>query len=223
MSHSIICLTFDDYDPQGWLDSIPLFDQFHAKATFSFSGPIDDGHLDCMQRLARAGHSLGLHTLHHANAPEYMAEHGANAYFQDEVLPQLTPCANAGIRPGTFAFPNNRFNQEAIELLSPYFHHFRAGASVKTGTSNLIPLRDLTPECRIMRGSGLGEYYHTQTDDVLNAISQAAANDQCIVFFSHAIRKNATGVSMPLDLLEAILQHGQTLGCRFLGFDDLPH
>ena len=73
-----------------------------------------------------------------------------------------------------------------------------------------------------MRGGGLGEYYHTKTEDVLAAIDRAADQDECLTFFSHGIAEGAKGVNMPLALLTAALEHAKKRGCRMIGFDELP-
>lgn len=218
----IICLTFDDCDVKGWTAAIPLFAEYEAHALFSFSGNITAEVIDCMKALVVAGHSLGLHTVHHANAPEYMEAHGVQAYFDDEVAPQLTVCRAAGVEIGSFAFPNNRFNDAALELLSPYFHHFRAGCGTLGENAMFVKMKDLTVEHRVMRGGGLGEYYHTQTANVLAAIDRAVDCDECVTFFSHGISAGAKGVNMPLELLTAILEHAKKRGCRMIGFDELP-
>ena len=218
----IICLTFDDCDVKGWTAAIPLFAEYGAHALFSFSGNITAEVIGCMKALSAAGHSLGLHTVHHANAPEYMEEHGVKAYYDDEVAPQLEACLAAGIRPGSFAFPNNRFNDAALDLLSPCFHHFRAGCGTLCEEAMFLKMKDLTAEHRVMCGGGLGEYYHTRTENVLASIDRAANQDECVTFFSHGISAGAKGVNMPLELLTAILEHGKKRGCRMIGFDELP-
>ena len=138
----IICLTFDDCDVKGWTAAIPLFAKYDAHALFSFSGNITTEVIGCMKALVAAGHSLGLHSVHHANAPEYMEAHGVHAYYDDEIAPQMEACLAAGIKPGSFAFPNNRFNDAALELLSPYFHHFRAGCGTLGGEAMFLKTKD---------------------------------------------------------------------------------
>ena len=218
----IICFTFDDCDVKGWTAAIPLFAEYGAHALFSFSGNIGDDVIKCMKDLEKAGHSIGLHSVHHANAPEYMEAHGVQAYYDDEVAPQLEACLAAGIRPRSFAFPNNRFNEAVLKLLSPYFRYFRAGCGNVGEEAMFLKTSDLPPKDHVMRGGGLGEYYHTKTEDVLSAIDRAAERDECLTFFSHGISKGAKGVNMPLELLTAALEHAKTRGCRMIGFDELP-
>jgi hypothetical protein len=85
-----------------------------------------------------------------------------------------------------------------------------------------LKAKDLTPQCRVMRGGGLGEYYHTKIEDVLSAIDRAADQDECVTFFSHGISSGAKGVNMPLELLTPLLEHAKKRGCRMIGFDELP-
>ena len=220
-NHGMICLTFDDHDLAGWQTAIPLFEEFNAHALFSFSGEISPEAVVCMKALAAAGHTIGLHTVHHADAPEYIAAHGAKAYWDGEIEPQLAVCRAEGIAVKSFAFPNNKFNDEALALLAPLFTRFRAGCGGKGADAAFLTRSEL-PKTRVMRGIGLGEYYHTQVADVLAAIDRAADTDTCLTFFSHGIAPGAKHVNMPTELLTAILEHGRERGCEFVGFDDLP-
>ena len=221
MSHGLICLTFDDHDILGWQTALPLFAEYGAHALFSFSGEITDDAVSCMKALAAAGHTIGLHTVHHADAPEYIATHGAQAYVEDEIEPQLAVCRASGISVRSFAFPNNKYNDEALAVLTPLFDRFRAGCGGK-GPDAAYVTRENLPKTRVMGGIGLGEYYHTRVEDVIAAIDRAADTDTCLTFFSHSIAPGAKSVHMPTELLTEILKHGRERGCEFVGFDELP-
>lgn len=219
-------LTFDDHDLDGWTEAIPVFAKYNAHATFSFSGEIGQREIDCMKKLQTAGHTVGLHTLHHADAPEYIAKNGPQAYFDNEIKPQLDACSANGIKVSTFAFPNNRYDHAALTLLTPFFRRFRAGSGVPREAhladcdQAFIQLPQL-PERTVFGGRGLGEYYATKQQDVFDALQRAASRCEAIVFFSHAIAPGAKSVNMPLELLIPILEKSQELNLSLLGFDDL--
>ncbi len=45
-----------------------------------------------MKKLQAAGHSLGLHTVHHREAPAFFEKNGGDAYICEEIMPQLERC-----------------------------------------------------------------------------------------------------------------------------------
>ena len=222
----ILLLTFDDCDIKGWTAALPLFFDFRARVTFSISGEITPEVAGYMNAAQVVGHTVGLHTLHHANAPEYIEEKGAEAYFNDEVKPQLDACEKAGIKCREFAFPNNKYNDAALALLSPYFKRFRAGNGVPK-TEHLADFdRGFIPRAKVAStvvfgGRGVGEYYESKLDDIFDALRRAAANDEAVTFFSHGIAKGAKGVAMPLEILVPMLEEAKRLEMDILGLDDL--
>ena len=195
-SHGIICFTFDDSHYGNWIKAMPLFAEYKAEASFFFSGTVDQAMLDAMKILQHEGHSIGLHTLTHADAPPYFQEYGQEAYIQNEILPQYEICIENGIKVQSFAYPNNRRTPETDQVLQPYFTLFRAGVGNLKDCSlaECDPLYrdvDALQEDRVMASAGIGEFYHTRTDDLLNAIRRAARDNKIISFFSHDIYPDA--------------------------------
>ena len=80
-----------------------------------------------MKKLQSAGHSIGLHSLHHRNAVPLPAKWSRKEYFEKEVKPQLEICRKAGINVKGFAYPNNRRSAETDEELFKHFDYLRAG------------------------------------------------------------------------------------------------
>lgn len=224
----ILLLTFDDCDIIGWTAAMPLFHDFRARVTFSISGEITPEVAAYMNAAQSVGHTVGLHTVHHANAPEYIEEKGAEAYFRNEVEPQFAACAKAGVQCREFAFPNNRYNDAALALLSPYFKRFRAGNGVPKGEhlvdfdKGFIP-REKLASTTVFGGRGVGEYYESKLDDIFDALGRAAMNNEAVTFFSHGIANNAKGVNMPLEILTPMLEEARRLNMEILGLDDLDN
>lgn len=196
ISHGIVCFTFDDSHYHNWLKAMPLFEQYHAEATFFFSGNVDPEMADAMKKLQKNGHSIGLHTLTHADAPEYCMDNGIDAYLHHEILPQYHVCQKHEIPINSFAYPNNKHAPSIDQYLRIYFKLFRAGVGDLKDCSlaECDPLYrdvDALQEDRVMASAGIGEFYHTRTDDLLNAIRRAARDNKIISFFSHDIYPDA--------------------------------
>jgi len=224
----ILLLTFDDCDIVGWTAAMPLFHDFRAHVTFSISGEITTEVAAFMRTAQAAGHTVGLHTVHHANAPEYIEENGAEAYFRNEVEPQLAVCAKTGVKCHEFAFPNNRYNDAALALLSPYFKRFRAGNGVPKNEHLADFDKGFIPRTRlastvVFGGRGVGEYYESKLDDIFDALGRAAKNDEAVTFFSHGIASSAKGVNMPLEILTPMLEEARRLDMEIHGLDDLDN
>lgn len=227
IKHGAVLFTFDDCDIDGWTKSIEFFRQYHAHATFSFCGEIGEEQISCMKALAAAGHSIGLHTIHHEDAPMFIRQHGAAAYWNQEIAPQYEAVRSAGLTVRNFAFPNNRYDEKSLQSLQPVFQRFRTGCGAslerpeeKAYTRAFFPVCELAEKITF-GGFGVGEYYKTRLESLLSALDRAARNNMAMVVFSHSILPQATGVHMPLEYLTEALEKTDYLGMAILGFDDL--
>ena len=225
----VLCLTFDDRNFQYWLAALPIFRKYGAKASFFIRGEINTEALEVIAALKADGHTVGLHTMNHADAPEYIEKNGAQAYLDKEVLPQYNACAAAGYKVKCFAYPNNRRNEETDRVLMPYFTHFRAGLGVKRPEGVSLadfalfykPVSEL-PGRTVMGGAGIGTYYNTVLEDNLAALRKAHDGEQVVVFFSHDISATPSKIGTSNAVLEAMLKTANELGMAIVGFDDLP-
>ncbi len=227
IKNGAVLFTFDDCDIEGWTKSIELFKSYNAHATFFFSGKIGEAQIECMKKLQTAGHSIGLHGQHHANAPEYIKKHGAEEYLKFDIYPQLSALKKARVVTKNFAFPNNRYDEASVILLQKYFSKFRAG----TGASLMRPQEDTyekgffstseLPNKIVLGGFGVGKYYKTTKENFLMALEKASRENKVIVIFSHSIKPNASGVHMPLEYLQTALDKAKALKMKVIGFDDI--
>ena len=226
VKNGAVCFTFDDAAYDQWIEVLPLWAKYNAHATFFAAGEINQLAVDAMKQLQSAGHTVGLHSLHHADAVPFFAGKGGEMYIQQEIMPQLEVCRSAGIAINNFAYPNNVRDQNTDQMLSGLFRHFRAGAKGwhvgDKVTSENMALYDLDALPVVLGGYGIGEYYSTDIEDLENALSVAARANKLIVFFSHGISPDAHGVCMKTCWLERCLAKAASLNMAFYGFDDLP-
>ncbi len=102
-----LALSFDDTSVDAWFALRPLFDQYGAKVTFFVSRypGIHQPQRDELKQLAAEGHAVEAHTINHLRAPDYVEEHGLDAYLHDEVDPSFAMLRADGFATDAFAYP----------------------------------------------------------------------------------------------------------------------
>lgn len=234
-SRGVLLMTFDDRNWERWVKAIPLFGKYGAHASFFPHGPLDARALECMKALHDAGHTVGPHTLHHADATNYFAKAGGERYWLDEVKPQMDMFASVGIVPVAMAYPNNRHSAETDLFLSGKgIRRFRCGqrrhwapnrgpnptshAAVDEAFSPAAEFRSLVA----VEAFGVGERYGTDIDDLLLAIDRAAERNEVFAIYSHDIAPGAKSINMKLEWLERILARAKERGVAMLGMAEFP-
>ncbi|MBQ9335937.1 MAG: polysaccharide deacetylase family protein [Lentisphaeria bacterium] len=215
-----VCFTFDDSHGANWVKADAVFKQYQAHATFFFHGEITPERVEAMKTLQQAGHSIGLHALHHRNAIPLQPGYSPAEYFEKEVKPQLDVCIANGVKIRSFAYPNNRHDDAFDQEMFKHFDHLRAGLGP---AKKLLyyPCNALPPKM-VLGGAGIGTFYNSKLDELKSWITHAAETDTLIVFFSHNILPGADRINMPSEWLEELLRHARSLNMRILGFDELP-
>ena len=102
-----IALSFDDTFVDAWVALRPLFQKYNARLTFFISHYVtlkDRAH-DELHELAADGHDIEAHTVLHLRAPDYVEQHGLNAYLHDEVDPSIKVLRDNGFAVNAFAYP----------------------------------------------------------------------------------------------------------------------
>ena len=216
-----VCFTFDDYHGENWLKALPLFQKYDAHATFFIVGEITDEKAQVMKKLRDAGHTLGLHTLHHRDAIPFIHEQGEAKYIAEEIRPQLDACRKYGLEIRSFAYPNNRRDDDSDKMLLPCFDHLRAGRG-PAGKTLYYPLKTLPEKC-YLGGTGIGTYYNSDLTVLKEELTHAAETDSILVYFSHNIgpADQVSRFATRIDWLEELLAHAQKLHLRMVGFDEL--
>ena len=110
-----LALSFDDTSIQAWTDTQPLFAQYGAKVTFFVSRfpAISDDERRQLHALADAGHDIEAHSILHLRAPQYVEEHGLQAYLDDEAQPSIDLLRADGFDIVAYAYP---FGARSAEL-----------------------------------------------------------------------------------------------------------
>lgn len=118
-----IAIAFDDNAPDQWFSIRDLLASHGAHVTFFVSRytqmtPL--GHQE-LQMLGADGHDIEPHTVNHLHAPDYVAQHGIDAYLADEVLPSFQVLEDAGFPPASaFAYPFGDHTPEIDTAMLPY-------------------------------------------------------------------------------------------------------
>ena len=216
-----VCFTFDDYHGESWLKAAPLFKKYDAHATFFIVGEITPDKAEVMKKLRDAGHTVGLHTLHHRDAIPFIHEQGEVAYIEAEIRPQLDACRKYGLSIRSFAYPNNRRDDDSDRMLCPYFDHFRAGRGPAKKTL-YYPLKTLPEKC-YLGGTGIGTYYNSELAVLKEELTHAAETGSVVVYFSHNIgaAEKIGRIDTRIDWLEELLAHAKKLNLHIVGFDEL--
>ena len=235
----VLCLTFDDGCYASWRAALPVFARHGATATFFAMGALDDRQVGELRHLRAHGHTVGLHTMRHGDAPA-QADAAAHAAWADrEVAPQARRAQEAGLPVYAFAYPNNCHTPEMDAYLARRFGftHFRAGAELRYGFAGDVDAATVQRFATVddafkpvewcfwkpvMNGIGLGPVYCYSRENVFGALRRAAERNEIVTFFSHSISAGEPDrVGMKIAWVEEILAEADRLGLAVLGFDDL--
>lgn len=123
-----LALAFDDRDLDGWTALRPTFQHYGARVTFFVSEYMffTDAQKAQVRQLADDGHDIEYHSMHHYNAANYAADHGADAYIADDILPGLMQMRADGYDAKIFAYPFGARTTATDQALEPLFDHIRA-------------------------------------------------------------------------------------------------
>ena len=215
-----LCLTFDDRNFKNWIDSLPLWRKYDARATFFISGNIDDEALTVMHRLQDEGHSVGLHARHHAKAAGWGED-----YITGEIMPQLTVCQQNGISIRSFAYPYSSRDENTDRMLFEYFDFLRGGASQIMMPGECVAEKERffvsdVADRQLFYGSPVSGNF--DFDTVQRCFCRAARSGEVIVFYAHNIvNKVAPSHHISFGQLEVLLKLARALNMNICGMNEL--
>lgn len=225
----LLCLTFDDSHYDQWIEHLPLFEKYHAHATFFYYHDLDKPAINSMKKLRKAGHSVGLHSIHHREATTDIEKIGVDVYIREEIQPQIETMKANGLPAKFFAYPYGARNADTECMFSKIFHHCRAGIDPYPGKGYWIADQkqafidlDKIEKTLTLGGVGVGESYLSTKENLDAALEKAARDNKLLVLYSHGISLNAARVDIRTDLLEHILCKAEQLGLKIVSMDELP-
>ncbi len=139
-----LSLSFDDAHVDEWFDMREMLAYYGANVTFFVTrfDRLSDEQRAKLHQLADDGHSIEAHGLRHQNAPEYVEEHGLDAYMEEEALPSIQLLRDDGFDPVAFAYP---FGSRTGELDDALLEHVALLRSVSFSIESPV-VTDPCPE-----------------------------------------------------------------------------
>lgn len=123
-----IALSFDDSGIVQWYQGREMFARYGAKATFFVTryGSWNDEWKRMMREMASDGHSVEPHSRQHFDSPQYVEDHGVQAFLEEEVLPSIEVLRADGYTPTTYAYPFGARTPETDRAILRYLPRLRS-------------------------------------------------------------------------------------------------
>lgn len=122
-----VVFAFDDDAVDAWFDTRALLARYQARVTLfvTYYHSFTAEQRAKLHQLADEGNDVEAHSVNHLSAVDYTAEHGAEAYVTDEVLPSFQILRDDGFAPESFAYPGGARSAETDRALEPYVRWLR--------------------------------------------------------------------------------------------------
>ncbi len=235
-SAGVLLLAFDDRNFADWERAIPLFEKYGARASFFVSGDFDSDAVRCAKKLMDAGHTIGLHGQNHMDVPPAIQTLGKDGWWNKEIATVRRQAEVSYIPVRSFAYPNNRNDEESDKFLLTRFERLRTGipgvrsynpspeekakqTPLVTDDRLFFPVSERSKR-RVIGGVILGDAYNIDIEDVLACVRRAGERKEVILFTSHGIHPNAGHIHLKTEWLERILEEAKKHGVQVLGFND---
>ena len=198
-----IALTFDDHCVEEWYNCMPLFDSFGVKATFYVSNYLKLTAKDkwMLRQLQDHGHEIAYHSLTHPDFVKYLKKHSAAQLLSEEIDKGMALMNADGFYPTTFAYPYGSHNNQTDQLLLKKFKSLRA----LNGSPDRSKSFTATSDNTMLYSIGLDLSSGKSMDELLNLISLAQQNSNCLVLLGHHINQPATKMQVPYERLKKII------------------
>lgn len=102
-----VVISFDDTSVNEWYDADKILRQYSWKATFCVSkiNTLNRSEIKELLQLQKKGHEIAGHSLHHFDAPKFVAKNGVGAYMKQEINPMLALMHFYSFKTTSFAYP----------------------------------------------------------------------------------------------------------------------
>jgi hypothetical protein len=114
-----LALAFDDNAVDAWMTMRETLTRHGARVTFFVTryAQMSDEYKADLKLLAADGPDIEAHGVNHLDAAKYVADHGLDAYLQDEVLPSISVLIADGYPVHAFAYPFGSHSAEIDQAL----------------------------------------------------------------------------------------------------------
>ncbi|GAC1492218.1 MAG: hypothetical protein NVS1B13_22480 [Flavisolibacter sp.] len=213
MPQAGLALTFDDNYINDWYRHLGFFDSMGVKMTFYISSynrlnPLQKNKL---HQLQQHGHEIAFHSLNHPDFVKYLQRNPMAKLEREEINKGLKLMNQDGFFPTNFAFPYGSHNEVLDNFLLRRFKSIR----FLNGTRNLAKSYTTTANNSELYAIGMDLSSGKSTQDLLNMVSQAKENNNCLVMVGHHIDRKDLRMQVPLERLRLIIQTAKDLGMEF--------
>ncbi|HEX2607266.1 MAG TPA: polysaccharide deacetylase family protein [Flavisolibacter sp.] len=208
-----IALTFDDGYVDEWYQFLPLFDSFQVKATFYVCGykNLSPEQKKKLKTLQQHGHEIAFHSTSHPDFVKYLQRNKIAKLEEEEIRQGLQDMNNDGIYPQTFAYPYGSHNEILDNCLLRRFKSIRALNGTKNFSKSFAPTTDNS----ILYAIGMDLSSGKTTEQLLNFVSLAKQNNDCLVLVGHHINNHDTKMEVPYYRLKKIIKSAVEQGLEF--------
>lgn len=198
-----VLLTFDDDFVQQWYEHRDLLAEHDVPATFMVTrwGDLSDEEVAQLLELEQEGHELGCHGLTHENPKDYAAEHSAEEYVQDEVLPAVELMRSDGVEPSSYSYPWGGRSSELDEAIGQHFDILRDSGRI-TQVDRILYRAD---DGELAHGARIDHGYAPE-DGLRELLEQARAEDAAVVLYTHRILVESEASHVKPDELVALFE-----------------
>ncbi|MFI4910167.1 MAG: polysaccharide deacetylase family protein [Sedimentisphaeraceae bacterium JB056] len=216
-----VYLTFDDFFVKQWIEAMPIFEKYGAKATFCVTDydKYTSEQIAGLKKLKAAGHAIACHSLRHEKAVDYSRQYSLEKYFLDDVKPAIDMMNKDGFYPACFAYPNSQNDENTDRMLLEHFKYLRSGVPYSKADMIFYEPEDIEDG---------GSFYATGIDsnkkditeeDIYTLLDKAVKENKSVILLGHNIEVESKYHHTSPERLDNVLQYGTKIGLDFASLD----
>lgn len=218
-----VCLSFDDNYLEEWVNILPLFEKYDAKATFFITGVgnLSTQEVAWLKQLKDAGHEIGSHGELHLSMNKYIKEFGLKSYWEKEIKANLIAFQALDIFPKVFAYPYGEKNFYIDALLLTQFDATR-NVAIKENLPNKIQEIFYRPDWFQYRFHSLGidNSEKIGSEAFKNLLERVKENNEIIFLHAHQIG-NEHGYEISPEKVKELLDLANNANVKFYTFSEI--